>query len=89
MEEKGWEWEWDLEHAVKELVEREPAQKAYCTLCVAEGLGETTSEGYRVVARTLRMLATWFPVQYETFKGKCEKHSGQSGSVTFWMMRKR
>ena len=86
--ENEWEWEWDLEHKVKELGEAQPPGETYCTLCIAEGLGETTAKGYQVVARTLRMLVVWFPGQYEMFKGKCQKHIPEGASYTFWMMRK-
>lgn len=89
METGGWEWEWDLEEQVKGLVDGGEVGEEYCTLCVAEQLGVGTGEGYRIVGRVLRQMATWCPGEYEVIRAKCKKHGPQIEGRTFRMIRKR
>lgn len=79
----------DLEEQVNGPVDGGDLVREYCALCVAEQLGEKTEEGYRVVGRVLRQIATWCPGEYEVIQARCEKHGPQIEGGTFRVIRKR
>ena len=80
---------WELEGHIKRLLHDGPPGKRYCVLCVAETLGTNAVGDYLEVANAIRRVGTYHPHTYETVPGKCEAHTGPSGSLTFWTIRKR
>ncbi len=80
---------WEMEEQITRLLTGAPAGTSYCVLCVAETLRETSVERHLEVANALRRLGAYHPEHYTTFTGRCETHTGQGGTGTFWMIRKR
>ena len=80
---------WEIEGQLQRLLEGAPAGTTYCVLCVAEALGETAVEGYLEIAQALRRVGAYHQDKYATFIGKCETHTGPSGTGTFWIIRTR
>ncbi len=80
---------WALEHQIKRWLEEVPPSTPYCVLCLAEAFGIPSAKGYSDIFHALRRVGTYQPDTYDTFQGKCPRHTGQRGRGTFWMIRRR
>ncbi len=80
---------WELETEIKRLLDESPPGKPYCVLCLGDAVGVTSAKGYADIAQALRRVGTYQSTTYDAFQAKCPMHTGQSGTGTFWMIRRQ